>query len=97
MPTKSSQGENAGAAILWFKQDLRVDDHPGLIAVSRHRTVIPLYVFDHRILSHFTEEMLELVLFALKDLRKSLKDQGSDLMVRFGSAEAIIQDLVKEG
>ncbi|KAA8539813.1 hypothetical protein F0562_026505 [Nyssa sinensis] len=88
--------ENTGAAVLWFKHDLRSDDHPGLLAASRCRTVVPLYVFDRRILSRFSDEMLELVLFALEDLRKSLKNQGSDLMIRFGSAENVIEELVKE-
>ena len=40
--------------------------------------------------------MQEMVLFAVEDLRKSLKELGLDLMIRFGSAENIIQDLVKE-
>lgn len=41
----------SGAAILWYKHDLRVEDHPGLVAASQHRTIVPLYVFDRRILS----------------------------------------------
>ncbi|XP_059666983.1 uncharacterized protein LOC132312581 isoform X2 [Cornus florida] len=94
--TESSAGKNGSAAVVWFKHDLRVDDHPGLVAVSRYRTVVPLYVFDHRILSRFSDEMLELVLFAVEDLRKSMKDQGSDLMIRFGNAEKVIGELVKE-
>uniref|UniRef100_A0A5B7B338 Photolyase/cryptochrome alpha/beta domain-containing protein n=1 Tax=Davidia involucrata TaxID=16924 RepID=A0A5B7B338_DAVIN len=88
--------QESSAAVLWFKHDLRVDDHPGLVAASRYRTVVPLYVFDRRILSRFSDEMLELVLFAVEDLRKSLKNQGSDLMIRFGSAENVIRELVKE-
>ncbi|GFY84322.1 DNA photolyase [Actinidia rufa] len=94
--TESSVGENAGAAVLWFKHDLRLDDHPGLAAASRFRKVVPLYVFDRRILSRFSDEMLEVLLFALEDLRKSLKDQGSGLLIRFGTAENVIQELVKE-
>ena len=40
------------SAILWFKHDLRLDDHPALAASSQtHRSLLPLYVFDHRILS----------------------------------------------
>ena len=47
-----SSSVDDGVAVLWFKQDLRIDDHPGLVAAAaRHRTVIPLYVFDRRILS----------------------------------------------
>ncbi|XP_057482118.1 uncharacterized protein LOC130769025 isoform X2 [Actinidia eriantha] len=94
--TESSVGETAGAAVLWFKHDLRLDDHPGLVAASRFRKVVPLYVFDRRILSRFSDEMLEVLLFALEDLRKSLKDQGSGLLIRFGTAENVIQELVKE-
>ena len=40
--------------------------------------------------------MQEMVLFAVEDLRKSLKELGLDLMIRFGSSENVIQELVKE-
>ncbi|KAF5457719.1 hypothetical protein F2P56_021801 [Juglans regia] len=93
---KMTASDKNGAAILWFKHDLRIDDHPGLVAASKSRVLLPLYVFDHRILSRFSDEMQQLVLIAVEDLRKSLKDLGSDLMIRFGSAENVILDLVKE-
>ncbi|CAK8575378.1 unnamed protein product [Lathyrus sativus] len=87
---------SSDTAILWFKHDLRTDDHPGLLAASEFRSLVPVYIFDHRILSRFSDEMLELVLFALKDLRKSLQERGSDLMIRFGNAENVIQQLANE-
>ncbi|RYR27102.1 hypothetical protein Ahy_B02g061435 isoform C [Arachis hypogaea] len=40
--------------------------------------------------------MLELLLFALQDLRNSLKERGSNLMIRFGNAEHVIQQLASE-
>ena len=40
--------------------------------------------------------MLEMVILALEDLRDSLRSQGSNLMVRFGSIENLIPNLVKE-
>ncbi|KAL8151334.1 hypothetical protein V2J09_021142 [Rumex salicifolius] len=89
--------EKTGAALLWFKHDLRVDDHPGLVAAaSDHDIVLPLYVFDRRILSRFSDEMIEVLLLALEDLRKSLQAQGSNLIIRFGDAEYVIKELVKE-
>ncbi|KAE8665534.1 Hydrolase, putative isoform 2 [Hibiscus syriacus] len=95
--SSSATNGRSRSAILWFKHDLRLNDHPGLTAAARtHRFLLPLYVFDHRILSRYSDDMLELLLFALEDLRNSLKEQGSNLMVRFGSAENIIKDLVKE-
>ena len=41
------------AAVVWFKHDLRIDDHPGLAAAvsEPRRPVVPLYVFDRRILA----------------------------------------------
>ncbi|KAG6415624.1 hypothetical protein SASPL_123037 [Salvia splendens] len=90
------QSANNGAAILWYKHDLRIEDHPGLIAASKHPAVVPLYVFDPRILSRFSDEMLELLLFALEDLRRLLKDRGSNLMIRFGTAEDVIRKMVNE-
>lgn len=84
-------------AILWYKHDLRVDDHPGLVAAAaRYRSVVPLYVFDHRLLSRFSDEMLELLLHALSYLKYSLREHSSDLLIRYGSAEKVIQELVKE-
>ncbi|KAG8476237.1 hypothetical protein CXB51_033081 [Gossypium anomalum] len=84
------------SAVLWFKHDLRLDDHPALSAAETHRFVLPLYVFDRRILSRYSDDMLELLLFALEDLRNSLKEQDSNLMIRYGCAENVIKELVKE-
>jgi hypothetical protein len=49
----SAAQANGAAAVVWFKHDLRVDDHPGLVAAcaERRRPVVPLYVFDRRILA----------------------------------------------
>ncbi|XP_039689791.1 uncharacterized protein [Medicago truncatula] len=84
-------------AIVWFKHDLRTDDHPGLLtAASNFQSLVPIYVFDHRILSRFSDEMLELVVFAVRDLRKSLKGRGSNLMIKFGNAENVIHQLATQ-
>ncbi|KAG7546233.1 Alpha/Beta hydrolase fold [Arabidopsis suecica] len=93
----SSSATNEGStAVVWFKHDLRVDDHPGLLDASKHSAVIPLYVLDRRILSRYTTDTLELAILALEELRKTLKKQGSNLMLRYGNAENVIADLVKE-
>ncbi|CAO2839019.1 unnamed protein product [Amaranthus hypochondriacus] len=92
----SQKSNNAGAAVVWFKHDLRIDDHPGIVAASKYSVVVPVYVFDHRILSRFSSEMVELVLLAVEDLRKSLKENGSNLMIRFGKVENVLHELVKE-
>ncbi|CAM0952617.1 unnamed protein product [Alopecurus aequalis] len=88
----------AAAAVVWFKHDLRVDDHPGLVAAcaERRRPVVPLYVFDRRILAGYSDTMLELLLFALKDLKLALKLQQSDLLLALGNAEDVVLKLANE-
>lgn len=44
----------------------------------------------------FPEKMIEMLVLALQDLRSSLRDKGSNLMIRLGSAESALQELVKE-
>ncbi|KAL9240392.1 hypothetical protein vseg_014617 [Gypsophila vaccaria] len=90
-------GGDGGSAVVWFKHDLRVGDHGGVVsAASKHRNVVPVYVFDHRILSRYDDEMVELLLVAVEGLRRSLEEHGSNLMIRFGRAENILRGLVKE-
>ncbi|MED6167300.1 hypothetical protein PIB30_001194 [Stylosanthes scabra] len=91
-----SAQQTATTAIVWFKHDLRIHDHPALVAASSFQSLLPLYVFDRRILSRFSDEMLQLLLFALQDLRNALKDRGSNLMIRFGNAEHVIQQLAAQ-
>lgn len=44
----------------------------------------------------FEDEMLEMVVAALEDLRNALRDKGTNLMVRFGKAENVIQEIVEK-
>lgn len=48
------------------------------------------------VVAGFSDEMLELVLFGLQDLKKSLQERGSNLMIRFGNAESVIEQLATE-
>ncbi|XP_078448055.1 DNA photolyase [Wolffia australiana] len=86
-----------GPALIWFKRDLRLDDHPGLVlAASRHPVVVPIYVFDPRFLRGYGDDILELLLFSLHDLRKALRDQGSDLLLAFGDASDEIMKVANQ-
>ncbi|XP_042384079.1 uncharacterized protein LOC121976138 isoform X1 [Zingiber officinale] len=86
-----------GAALVWFKNDLRADDHPGLLAAAaKHKTVVPLYVFDCRTMSSLSDEMLELLFSSVKDLKEMLTNQGSDLLLGFGSTEDFILEVANK-
>lgn len=83
-------------ALVWFKHDLRTDDHPGLVKASQYKTLVPVYIFDQYICSRLSSQMLEMLIDAVKNLKNALKDRGSDLIIRFGRTEDIFPTLVKE-
>lgn len=58
--------------------------------------MVAVHLIINTFAAGFSDEILELLLFALDDLRKSLKDQGSNLMIRFGNAESVIKELLRE-
>ena len=91
--------------ILWFRNDLRLDDNESLLAAVQHGHVIPLYVFDDRTYEGATGlfgfrktgvHRARFLLEAVADLRRRLRDLGSDLVVRVGRTEDVIEQLAQE-
>ncbi len=91
-------------ALLWFRNDLRLDDHEALhdLCARHHDQVIPVYCVDPR---HFEETELgyrktgafraRFLLEALHDLRERLRDLGADLVVRHGKPEVELIELAQ--
>jgi deoxyribodipyrimidine photo-lyase len=89
--------------LLWFKQDLRLDDHPALQAAMGADRLLPLFVFDpaqlqtgplgsRRLGVHRTRFLLE----SLAALDGELRQRGSGLLVLQGRAEELIPRLVEQ-
>lgn len=89
--------------LLWFKQDLRLDDHPAILAAVNADRLLPLYVFDTDLLQpgplgsrrlgvHRARFLLE----SLAALDGELRQHGSALMLLKGKAEQIIPRLVEQ-
>lgn len=87
------------AVIVWFRQDLRLGDHPALTAAASVGVpVIPLFVLDDetpgdRRLGGASRWWLA---HSLRSLAKSLKAIKSRLILRRGKAEEILLDLARE-
>ena len=88
-------------ALLWFKQDLRLDDHPALQAGLAAECLLPVYVLDPALLQlnefgmrrmgvHRARFLLE----SLVALDGELRQRGSHLLVLQGRAEQLIPQLV---
>ncbi|CAM6084786.1 unnamed protein product [Calypogeia fissa] len=85
-----------GTAVVWFKRDLRLDDHPGLMAAISYEKMLPLYVFDPVLLAGRSDELVKALWDAVHDLRKSLQAIGSDLVIRFGTTQNVLSAIARE-
>ena len=89
--------------VVLFTRDLRVHDHPALAsAVDAADHVVPLFVFDDRILgsAYAAPNRCQFLLDSLADLRRSLLDRGGALVVRRGDVadevRAVVDDVGAE-
>jgi deoxyribodipyrimidine photo-lyase len=90
-------------AVVWFRDDLRLDDNPTLTdAVADADEVVPLFVVDPRAYTttrYGTEKIgghrARFRRESLLDLRSSLRRLGSELYVRAGHPEMIVPDFVE--
>lgn len=82
--------------IVWFRNDLRVHDHPALSAACQDADhVIPLFIFDAK-LANKSANRTRFLLESLQDLRQSLNSRGADLVIREGDALKQLAALCKE-
>ena len=89
-------GGTTGAAILWFKRDLRVDDHPALArSAARGMPVLPLYIVEPGLWAEADASARHYAFLgeALADLRADLAARGAALVIRVGRATEVLEDL----
>jgi deoxyribodipyrimidine photo-lyase len=90
--------------IVWFRNDLRVDDHAPLLAAARSgKPVIPLYVLDARLkmttASGFARSGPHRAAFlieGLADLDRKLRALGSALVIRHGPPRDVVLQLAEQ-
>lgn len=84
--------------LLWFKKDLRVQDHPALEhAIALGEPVLCLYILEPDLWAqpdcsfrqyHFLSQ-------SLRDLRDDLRRRGADLVIRVGDAVTVLAVLAQ--
>jgi deoxyribodipyrimidine photo-lyase len=86
-------------ALVWLRRDLRVHDHPALIAaLAEHERVVPVFCLDDRLLHgrHASGPRTQFLLESLLDLDGSLRERGGGLVVRHGQPEHELVALARE-
>src|SRR5215218_9539588 len=84
-------------AIVWFRRELRVHDHPALTAAHRAADrIVPVFVLDPRLLDggRFpSANRAWFLLESLRELRAALRERGGQLFVRAGRPEQVLPEL----
>lgn len=86
-------------ALVWYRDDLRISDHPALFAASQaHSKIVFVYVLDERApgLRPLGGAARWWLAQSLRALEASLRERGAALVLRKGSASEIIPALARE-
>lgn len=87
-------------SLFWFRRDLRLHDNAGLYhALRSGKKVIPVFIFDKKILDELENKEDKRVDFIHRNLtaiQKELNDIGSTLHVLHGTPEECYKQLIKE-
>ena len=86
-------------AIVWFRRDLRLRDHPALrAALDEADRVVPLFCFDDALLAgrHASGPRTQFMLDCLTELDSDLRELGSGLVIRRGPPEREITAVAAE-
>ena len=87
-------------ALMWFRRDLRVHDLPALAGAAGADRIVPVFVFDDRLLKtgRFpSANRTTFMLGCLRELDAELRDRGAQLVVRHGKPEREIPALARRG
>ncbi|WP_254968399.1 FAD-binding domain-containing protein [Cyanobium sp. CH-040] len=84
--------------VLWFRRDLRLDDHPALVDACRRGPVLPLFILDAALLHHpeTGPARVAFLLASLRALDHDLRRRGSRLLVRQGEPAAVLLAVVRQ-
>lgn len=81
--------------VVWFKRDLRIDDHAALAQASRIGPVLPLYVAEPELWPQpdASGRQWRFVAETIAELRDDLGKLGQPLVIRMGQIEAVLSEL----
>ncbi|HEY8602113.1 MAG TPA: deoxyribodipyrimidine photo-lyase [Thermomicrobiales bacterium] len=102
MSTRAAHGrdnEGNGTIVVWFRRDLRLHDHPALMAaLQAGRRVAPLFVFDEALLAGRwpAPNRLWFMRESVRALGDDLCQRGSYLTLRVGRPEAVVAEFAQE-
>ena len=85
--------------LFWMRRDLRLEDNTGLTeALSSGHPVLPLFIFDTKIIQELPEDDARLTFIhnQIVEIHEKLKDHGSSILVKTGDPIVVFKALMEE-
>lgn len=84
-----------GIQLVWFKRDLRINDHFPLVEAAERGPCLGLYVYEPELIEAEDSDAahLNFVNQSLVELRKNLRRLGSELLLRIGKMPEVLDRL----
>ena len=84
--------------IVWFKRDLRINDHAPIIEAARHGIVLPLYIIEPELwkLPDSSRRHWHFIHDSLIDLQNAVAALGAKLVIRTGEVLDVMTCLLRE-
>jgi deoxyribodipyrimidine photo-lyase len=93
----TTSNDETPITIFWFRRDLRIEDNTALIeALDKDIPVLPLFIFDARILNELPEDdaRVNFIHQTILKIKKSLQAQGSDILCLAGEPLTVWKHLI---
>ncbi len=84
------------AAVMWFRRDLRLGDHPALLAAAGQGPVVALFVLDDALRGPSGAPRIAFLYRTLRALDEQLREAGGGLTVRRGQPENVVPEVARE-
>ncbi len=89
--------------IVWFRRDLRLEDHAALYhavldAEENGRKVLPLFIFDKKILhklKNSNDRRMTFLIESVIDLDHKFKNNHSSILVKFGNPIEVFKEILQ--
>lgn len=84
--------------VVWFKRDLRVEDHVPLAQAGERGQVVPLFVYEPELFRQpdFDPSHFEFQRQCLLELSERLAERGAPLVTRIGDVPGVLEELYRE-
>lgn len=81
--------------LIWYKRDLRVNDHAPLTHAAAEGECVGLYVYEPELIKaeDFDEAHLDFINESLIELRQNLRQRGGELLLRTGRMPEVLEQL----